>query len=311
MRSTGKTIIRLTNSEPIMSNDNQDAARSPEKHSKGENNSHIKSCQARTKELASQYAIDHLISGDQEKDITERTLLRNKRETQRQQENLERIFKLAYDSSNDKTAGDPDPDWLYHFISIAKNIHGAAMQRLWSQILKQEVSTPGSTSLKALDTLKNMTNREAQTFHRACMLACHFGNDHNKKLLTSIKVRHGILSLLRSPSNDKLALGNYQLPYSNLLVLMDLGLLLRSELESGEITLESSLAFGYQGTHYLLKPVKKGITLTYYRLSPTGQEIAKLLGMKNHEPYKESLLELLSKHFIVEKSDSSQVKVSA
>lgn len=298
-----------------MTNDNKDAATAAKKPTvpvvdKGEKNSYIRSTQARTKELANQYAIGHLISNDPDRDLAERTELRNKREAQHQQENLERIFKLAYDSCSDETSGDPDPDWLYHFISIAKNIHNASMQKLWSRILKQEIIFPGSTSLKALETLRNMTQREAQTFHRACMLTCHFGNDHSKKLLTSIKVRHSVLSLIRSPSTDKLALGNYQLPYSNLLVLMDLGLLLRSELESGEITIESSLAFGYQGTHYLLKPIKKGVALTYYRLSPTGQEIASLLGMKNHEPYRESLLELLSKHFIVEKTDSSQVNVT-
>lgn len=277
---------------------------------KEENNSYIRSSQAQTKELASHYAISHLISNDADRNLEERTKHRQLLEAQYQQENLERIFKLAYDSCSDETAGDPDPDWLYHFISIAKHIHSASMQKLWSRVLKQEIISPGSTSLKALDALKKMTQREAQTFHRACMLTCHFGNDHSKKLLTSIKVRHGVLSLLRSPSTDKLALGNYQLPYSHLLVLMDLGLLLRSELESGEINMESPLAFGYQGSHYLLRPIKKGVALTYYRLSPVGQEIANLLGKKNHEPYKESLLELLGKHFIVEKNEASQVNLA-
>ena len=275
-----------------------------------ENTSHIRSSRARTKELASNYAINHLISEDPDRDLAKRTDLRQQKEAQQQQENLERIFKLAYDSCSDETAGEPDPDWLYHFITIAKNIRGTSMQKLWSRILKQEVISPGSTSLKALDTLKNMTQREAQTFHRACMLTCHFGNDQSRKLLTSIKVRPNGLAILRSPSKDTLNLGNFQLPYSNLLVLMELGLLLRSELESGEIGQDSSLTFGYQGTHYLLRPIKKGLTLTYYRLSPTGQEIANLLGMKNHEPYKESLLELLSKRFIVEKKDSRVVNAA-
>lgn len=277
---------------------------------KEENINFTRSSQARTKELASYYAVSHLVSSDSDKDIAERTEYRQQKETQHEQENLERIFKLAYDSCSDERAGEPDPDWLYHFISIAKHIRGASMQKLWSRVLKQEIIIPGSTSLKALDTLKKMTQKEAQTFHRACMLTCHFGNDESKKLLTSIKVRHGALSLFRPPSSDKLALGSYQLPYSNLLVLMELGLLLRSELESGEINIESPLAFGYQDSRYLLIPTKKRVTLTYYRLSPVGQEIASLLGNKNHEPYRESLLELLAKHFIVEKNEGSQVNLA-
>ncbi|WP_299019277.1 TIGR03899 family protein [uncultured Photobacterium sp.] len=276
---------------------------------KEDNSSHIRSSRTRTKDIATQYAIAHLITNDPDRDLAERTTYRLQKETQHQQENLERIFKLAYDSCSDETAGDPDPDWLYHFSCLARNIRNASMQKLWSRILKQEIISPGSTSLKALDTLKNMTQREAQIFHRACILTCHFGNDNSKKLLTSIKARHGGLSLFRSPSTDKLALGNFQLPYSNLLVLMDLGLLLRSELESGEISIESPLAFGYQDTNYLLRPIKKGITLTYYRLSPTGQEIANLLGTRNNESYKESLLELLCKHFIVEQGAGSQINI--
>ena len=298
-----------------MSNENRDTTTATDTltvkiENKEESSSYIRTSKARTKELATHYAISHLIASDQEKDLAVRTEQRRQREAQHQQENLERIFKLAYDSCNDETAGEPDPDWLHHYISIAKNIRGASMQKLWSRILKQEIISPGSTSLKALDTLRNMTQREAQAFHRACMLTCHFGNDHSRKLLTSIKVRPGILSMLRSASTDKLSLGNYQLPYSNLLVLIDLGLLLRSELESGEISIESSLAFGYQGSNYLLRPVKKGVALTYYRLSPTGQEIANLLGMKNHETYKGSLLELLSKYFIVEKDENRLVNVT-
>ncbi|ELR63204.1 hypothetical protein C942_03993 [Photobacterium marinum] len=276
---------------------------------KEESNTHIRSSRARTKELANQYGICHLISNS-DKELADRTTARVQREAQHQQENLERIFKLAYDSCSDETAGEPDPDWLYHFSSLAKNIRNASMQKLWSRILKQEIISPGSTSLKALETLKNMTQREAQIFQRASTLTCHFGNDSSKKLLTGIKIRHSVLALLRSPSSDKLPLGNYQLPYSNLLVLMELGLLLRSELESGEINIESPLAFGYQASNYILKPTKKGVTLTYYRLSPTGQEIANLLGTRNNEPYKESLMELLCKHFIVEQGDSSQITLS-
>ncbi|MCG7588801.1 TIGR03899 family protein [Photobacterium sp. OFAV2-7] len=277
---------------------------------KEETNSYIRSSHARAKDLASYYAVSHLIANDSEKDIAERTENRLLKEAQHEQENLERIFKLSYDSCSDETAGEPDPDWLYHFISIAKHIRGASMQKLWSRVLKQEIITPGSTSLKTLDTLRNMTQKEAQTFHRACMLSCHFGSDESKKLLTSIKVRHSGLFVLRAPSSDKLALGSYQLPYSNLLVLMELGLLLRSELESGEIDVESPLAFGYQGSRYLLRPIKKRVSLTYYRLSPVGQEIASLLGNKKHEPYKESLLELLAKHFVVEKNEGSQINLA-
>lgn len=270
-----------------------------------EKTTHILSSQSRAKALASEYAIDHLITRDSEHDLLERARLREQNETKRQQENLEQIIKLAYDSCGDDKAGIPDPDWMHQFLSIAKHIRSAAMQKLWGRVLRQEIIAPGATSIHTLDTLKKMTQREAQTFHRACMLACHFGGDEHKKLLTGINPRQTALSLFRSRPADKLPLGGFQLPYSSLLVLMDLGLILRGELESGEIATDTPLAFGYQGYQYRLRTPKKGITFTYYRFSPTGQEIACLLGRKHHEPFKESLLEILAKHFVVEEINLS------
>ncbi|MEJ2765853.1 TIGR03899 family protein [Photobacterium sp. MCCC 1A19761] len=255
---------------------------------------------SRAKALAGEYAIDFLITREAGHDLLERARLREHNEVKRQQENLEQITKLAYDSCGEEKAGIPDPDWIHYFLSIAKNIRSTAMQKLWSRVLKQEITTPGTTSIHTLDTLRKMTQREAQMFHRACMLACHFGGDEHKKLLTGVTPRQTALALFRPRPTDKLPLGSFQLPYSSLLILMDLGLILRGELESGEIATDSPLAFGYQGYQYRLRTPKKGITFTYYRFSPTGQEIACLLGKKHHEPFKESLLEVLAKHFVIE-----------
>ncbi|MDX1303503.1 TIGR03899 family protein [Photobacterium sp.] len=267
---------------------------------KNEKSSYIKNSRERTKEIAFIYAINAMISSSNEQDLQQRAEHREKREQQRRQHNLEVIIKHAHDACCDETADEPEPDWLTRFFSMAQNIHGASMQKLWGRILKQEILSAGSVSLKALETLQNMTHREAQTFQRASVLACHFGNDSSKRLLTGINIKKGRFPLLRHNSSQKLQLGNYQLPYSNLLILMELGLLLRTELESGEISLEHTLPFSYQNTSYTLKAVKKGITFTYYRFSPTGQELARLLRNKDHEIYKENLLDLLSKHFIVE-----------
>ncbi|MGF1758006.1 TIGR03899 family protein [Photobacterium sagamiensis] len=267
---------------------------------KNEKSSYIKNSQERTKEIASLYAINAMISRSHEQDLQQRTEHREKIEQQRKQHNLEVIIKLAHDACGDETAGDPDPDWLVRFFSMAQNIHGTSMQKLWGRILKQEILSAGSVSLKALETLQNMTQREAQTFQRASVLACHFGNDSSKRLLTGINIKKGRFPLLKQNSSHKLQLGNYQLPYSNLLILMELGLLLRTELESGEISLDHTLPFSYQNNSNMLKAMKKGTTFTYYRFSPTGQELARLLGNKDHEAYKENLLDLLSKHFIVE-----------
>lgn len=262
----------------------------------------IKSSRFRVQSIARHNDVNAQIDEDHDKTLQERSENRRQNIRQRQQQNLERIFKLCYDSCSDETAGEPDPDWIHHFITIAQDIYSPSMQKLWSRILRQEIITPGSISLKAMITFQQMTQRDAQLFRRACLLACHFGQDSSKKLLTGLKYRSGFL--LKQPSIDRLNLGHYQLPYSHLLELMGLGLILNTELESGKLQNGTPLPFHYQGHDYQIQPAKNGLSLLYYRFSPVGQEIAQLLGNHRNEEYKIHLIELLNKHFIVT-SDAS------
>ncbi|MEI8596717.1 TIGR03899 family protein [Photobacterium sp. Hal280] len=257
----------------------------------------IKSSRFRVQSIARHNDVNAQIDEDHDKTLQERSESRQQNIQKRQQQNLERIFRLCYDNCSDETAGEPDPDWIHHFMTIAQNIYSPAMQKLWSRILRQEIINPGSVSLKAMITFQQMTQRDAQLFRRACLLACHFGQDNSKKLLTGLKYRSGFL--LKQSSIDRLNLGHYHLPYSHLLELMGMGLILNTELESGKLQNGIPLPFHYQGNDYQIQPAKNGLSLLYYRFSPVGQEIAQLLGNHRNEEYKIHLTELLNKHFIV------------
>ncbi|MGF1877242.1 TIGR03899 family protein [Photobacterium frigidiphilum] len=259
----------------------------------------LKSAQNKAEEIAQKHAISAQIK-QTEHDIQQRTSNRILLEQKNEQRNLERVVKVTYETCRDETAGDPDPDWLARFFSMAKKIHSPSMQILWGKILKREILFPGSVSLKSLKTLQNMTQREAQIFQQATSLTCNFGNDKSQKLLTGIKEHKGKLSLLKKVKNHRIQYGAYQLSYSNLLILIDLSLLLKTELESGEIAKHIDLPFGYKSNDYSLQPIRKGITFTYYRLSPTGEELANLFGSSINQQYKDMLSNLLSQHFIVQ-----------
>ncbi|UTM57000.1 TIGR03899 family protein [Photobacterium sp. CCB-ST2H9] len=292
-----------------MSTDNQASVQPvqvvPASEKKSNQKSSVRSSRFRIQSIARHHVVGAQIDEDHEKTLQERTENRHQKLQQRQQQNLERIFKLSYDSCLDETAGEPDPDWIHLFMTIAQDIFSPPMQKLWSRILRQEVLAPGSISLKTMLTLKQMTQRDAQLFRRACMLTCHFGQDHSKKLLTGIKYKTGLFRQLKSPSIDKLNLGYYQLPYSHLLELIGLGLVLNTELESGKLQNDVALHFHYQGSDYQLQPATTTLSLLYYRLTPVGQEIAQLLGNHRHDEYKSNLTELLNKHFIVTSDASS------
>ena len=267
-------------------------------HHAGRKTSHIKDSASRVVSIAETYGLGALLKKEMpEKSLLDRAISREKQRREQRQKNLEQIIKLSHRSCKDETAGDPDQDWLYRFFDMAQDIHNASMQRLWAQVLKLEITNPGSTSMKALQVLKDMTPREAQNLQKAASLACSFGADHSKKLLLGFRTPAGIFSFSRRDKTNTVNLGNYQLPYSSLLLLIELGLILGTELESGEIDFDPALTLDYQGKMLSLQPMSKGTRLLYYRFSPTGNELCKLLGNKPNMKYYDQLVALLSQKF--------------
>ncbi len=271
-------------------------------------NSYVKDSASRIQSIAQIYGIDALLQVEPPaKSALERAQLREQRRQEQRQKNLEQVLKLAHSSCRDEAAGEPDQDWLYRFLEMAQDIHSSSMQNLWAQVLKREVTNPGSTSMKALKILKDMSPKEAQILQRAASLACSFGSDGSHKLLIGYKSQNGIFSFGKRDTTSNLNMGSFQLPFSSLLVLIELGLLHRSELESGEISVETPLALTYQGKSLTLNVNTKGVRLLYYRFTPTGNELCKLLGNKPNSEYYDQILLILNQKFNVHSDASSNV----
>ncbi|MBW3697438.1 TIGR03899 family protein [Vibrio sp. T187] len=289
--------------------DHDSGAQSSAHHEK---KAYIKDSASRVLDIAQKFGLDSLLktskgTDEAEKSLLERALLREKKHKEQCQKNLEQILKLAHVSCKDETAGDPDQDWLYRFFDMAQNIHNTSMQRLWAQVLKREVTNPGSTSMKALQVLQDMTPKEAQNLQRAASLACSFGSDNSRKLLLGYKAHGGIFSFGKRDTTSTVNLGTFKLPYSSLLHLIELGLLLGTELESGEIDFDPALNLSYQGKNMSLLPISKGVKLVYYRFSPTGNELCQLLGNKPNMQYYDQLIALLSQKFTVQTEVKSNI----
>lgn len=84
--------------------------------------------------------------------------------------NLGTILKNAFQRFLPKnTAGmitNIDPDWWARFIDYAKDVSDEEMRLIWSRILSGELSKPNSISVMTLETLRNMSKRDAETFHK-------------------------------------------------------------------------------------------------------------------------------------------------
>ncbi|CAH8225697.1 TIGR03899 family protein [Vibrio aestuarianus] len=288
-------------SKPVVIEHQTNSNQSHEKKS-----SYIKDSASRILNIAQCHGLDALLQNEPpQKTPLDRALFRERQRKEQRQKNLEQILKLAHVSCKDETAGDPDQDWLHRFFDMAQDIHNSSMQRLWAQVLKREVTNPGSTSLKALQVLQDMTPKEAQILQRASSLACSFGSDNSRKLLVGVRASNGIFSLGKRNITFTINMGSFQLPYSSLLVLIELGLLHATELESGEIELEPALLLIYQGKNLSLQAMGKGVRLLYYRFSPTGNELCKLLGNKPNMQYYDQMVAVLSQKFTVQTEAAS------
>ena len=61
-----------------------------------------------------------------------------------------------------------DFDWLMRFFDAVGNISNEELQKLWGKVLAGEVKNPGNFSLRTLDIVRNMTQKESMIFDDLC-----------------------------------------------------------------------------------------------------------------------------------------------
>ena len=89
----------------------------------------------------------------------------------RKQENLEAICGEAAEQLAEEqnvSEESPDVDWVTRFLDIAEGVSAEMLQRLWGKLLAGEIKNPGSYSLRTLDTLRNLSMKEAESFSKLC-----------------------------------------------------------------------------------------------------------------------------------------------
>ena len=119
--------------------------------------------------------------------------------------NIKAAVVGAADELGDEEVSDyePDPDWTARFFDCVQDVSSEDMQKLWARILAGEVESPGRTTLRTLDTLRNMTKRDSEMFKDMC----------------DFVIRNDFVFY-----NDSIK-GYSALSYSNLLHLQDCGLI--------------------------------------------------------------------------------------
>ena len=78
--------------------------------------------------------------------------------------------ELRSEDTDSCDSDDYDFDWFLRFFEAAGNVSNEDMQRLWAKVLAGEIEHQGSYSLRTVETLRNMTAREAHIFQRVSHL---------------------------------------------------------------------------------------------------------------------------------------------
>lgn len=96
----------------------------------------------------------------------------------RRQQNISDIARTAYNElkSESSISSTPVDDiWAIRFVNDAEDISDESLKVIWGKILAGEIKSPGSYSLRALQTLKNLSKEEALLFAKACRMAIGYG----------------------------------------------------------------------------------------------------------------------------------------
>ncbi|MCL5049796.1 MAG: TIGR03899 family protein [Firmicutes bacterium] len=226
---------------------------------------------------------------------------RFKQQRRREQSNIEQIFKLALDFAPDNRPNESlDLDWLHTFIQHAQQISNPAMQQLWSRILASESARPGSFSIRTLTTLRQLTSREADVLRRAYSVTGHDVQQGSYKILTGYYRKPTVFTWLTLDKPTVVNIAKAGFSYPDILLLSELGVLYPSAIESSELHKGQSVTMQFGSKRMRLNAERNGLVLTYYKFTPQGEELLRLLPAGSHDTYLGLLQEHCTKDFAVQ-----------
>lgn len=226
-------------------------------------------------------------------DFAKRAEFRAKYQLLQEQRNIENVVGKAYQELIDAPEVPIDPvdeDWTTRFFSIVKEINTEEMQHIWSKILAGEITSPGSFSMRTLETIRNITRDEAAAFQRIIPCIVHSGSD---MFITS--------------SND--VYGKYGITYNDILQLDECGLMVSSGTLSLTHTLvEENRIFIWTNERAMIssaapeQPCK--ISYSIHILTRAGKELFSIL---NQEPNNDYFMDFAEHIFRMNKTATIQI----
>lgn len=249
--------------------------------------------------LAKRFRLDgEIIPSDERLPLPERALDRVQYSQLLKQNNIENIIRKSIEyCSTEEITDKIEQDWFTHFIGIAENVSNKTMQALWAKILAKEVSRAGSFSLKSLKAFQLMSIHEAKLFAKACNIAVSDRNKSNFRILTGAYQVPGLFNFFSSNREQKINLNKFGLSYSELLTLADNHLIFIQEAESTSLNKKEEVTFYYHNHTLNLQPKKNNCILNFYKFTPVGTELARLVSESINDGYLQELKDSIGTYF--------------
>lgn len=183
----------------------------------------------------------------------------------RRDENINAIAKVALanldESQLQSDKEQVETDWLTRYFNIVQDVSDEELRNAWGKILSQEIMSPGSYSLRTLNTVSNLSKKEAELFTSIGSLVFYNGSTY---------------FLINA---DNSILGS-NLSFSEISLLMECGLIREEhELHIIQEVKENTakLAWMYQDKVLLLESKFGGLSIPIYELTTAGKELYKIL----------------------------------
>ena len=190
----------------------------------------------------------------------------------RQEKNIENVLDAAASElkNADNVSDLPvDEDWIARLFSIIKEINNEGLQYVWGKILAGEITTPGSFSMRTLETVRNLSQKEAETF---------------QKVLPLVMCSGGLYFIT---ANEDL-LKQYDLFFSDILLLEECGLVNMSLTNNPKVsTTENSLMYSDTTLIRFVGYTPERVQITYgvHKLSCAGKELYSILSHNSDKSY--------------------------
>lgn len=212
-------------------------------------------------------------------DLLKRAEMRERLQKIREQQNIENVIGYAQQEllGMDPIPDTPvDDDWINRLLNNAKEVSSETMQFIWGKILAGEVAAPGSFSKRTLDTIRNLSQSEAQAFQAVAPLVFHAERD------SFITANHDILK-------------SYGVRYEDCMLLDECGLLVQSMGVSINFVMAKGDP-GYLHTKTLSavieakSEVENTYSLSIYSLTRAGRELYRILDIGSNDGYFRSVM---------------------